>query len=214
MNKSNLLIALLAAAPFGLNAQTWNFGVDAGYVRNTMSVSEGKAFARNGFKFGANAEFTLQNHLAFESGIDFIRKGATVTGSHMYGKNVTKVDYAQMDYLQIPLMIGYKFNLKHGFSIKPQLGVYYAVGVGGYSFISGIDAFNQQYEARVSTFGGSTQPAFRPCDRNDAGLTFAANITWKHIGVHIEYDYSLTPTAYYGNGKQRTFSISLSHWIF
>lgn len=53
-----------------------------------------------------------------------------------------------MDYLQLPVMIGYKFCIGNHFSIKPSVGGYYAVGVGGYALIDGVDAFNQPYTER------------------------------------------------------------------
>lgn len=43
-----ILIALFAA-PADIMAQSWNFGIEAGYVNNTLDVSEYKATARSGF---------------------------------------------------------------------------------------------------------------------------------------------------------------------
>lgn len=114
MMKQNFIAFLLAAIliiPFGIKAQTWNFGVEAGYVNSDLSVSESSAKSRNGFKFGANAEFTLRNNLSLESGVSIIRKGATVTGHNMMNTAVSSIKFAEMDYLQIPVMAGYLFNV-------------------------------------------------------------------------------------------------------
>lgn len=165
------LLAVILVIPFGIKAQTWNFGVEAGYVNSDLSVSENSAKSRNGFKFGANAEFTLRNNLSLESGVSFIRKGATVTGDNMMNTAVSSIKFAEMDYLQIPVMAGYRFNVGNGFYLKPELGTYFAVGINGDSFVTGLDPFNQPYEKRVRTFSGANGVSYRPCNRVDGGLS-------------------------------------------
>ena len=153
--KSNFLTAIviaLAIWPLSGHARGWNLGVEAGYVSNTLSVDEYKSTARNGFKFGLDAEYTFGNRVALESGVAYIRKGATTTGENMNSAAISAIKFAEMDYLQIPLMVGYKAEAGSGLSIKPEVGGYFAVGVGGDSFVTGRDNFNQPYEARVSTF--------------------------------------------------------------
>lgn len=210
---------LLLAASFSANAQSWNFGIEAGYVNSTLSVSDGSAKSRNGFKVGADAEFTLRNNLSFESGLFYIRKGATIKGETLMNTTISSVKFSEMDYLQIPVMAGYKFDLGNGFTLKPELGAYFAVGVNGDSFVRGIDAFNQPYDVRVSTFGNdksnsySYRPSYRPCNRADGGLSFAINAKWRHLGLKVEYDLGLANASYYGNGKQRCVSASILYWL-
>lgn len=217
MMKQNFRVFLLAAIiiiPFGIKAQTWNFGIEAGYVNSDLSVSESSAKSRNGFKFGANAEFTLRNNLSLESGVSFIRKGATVTGDNMMNTAVSSIKLAEMDYLQIPVMAGYRFNVGNGFYLKPELGAYLAVGINGDSFVTGLDPFNQPYEKRVRTFSGANGVSYRPCNRVDGGLSFAINAKWHHIGLKAEYDLGLATASYYGNGKQRCLSASIIYWLY
>ncbi len=212
------LLAMLFMAPVSVFAQKWNFGVEAGYVNNTLAVEEYESNARNGFKFGANAEFTLINHISFESGLAYIRKGATTSGNNMGYVRISSIKFAEMNYLQIPLMAGYKFDLGRNFSIKPQVGGYFAVGITGDSFVTGVDNFDQPYEARVSTFSHTTSlngvAPYRPSNRTDGGLSFALNLNYRHFTIKAEYDLGLATATYYGNGKQRTFSVSLAYWLF
>ncbi len=123
-----------------------------------------------------------------------------------------------MDYLQSPLMIGYKVNLGNGFSLKPEVGGYFAVGVNGDSFVTGINNFNQPYEARVNTFSTTESSdgvaPFRPTHRADAGLDFTLNFNYRHFTLKAEYDLGLASATVYGNGKQRALSVSLAYWIF
>ncbi len=212
-----IMVTLLIMVPVSSFAQKWNFGIEAGYVNNTLAVEEYKSTARNGFKFGANAEFTLSNHISFESGVAYIRKGATTSGDNMRSQRISSIKFAEMNYLQIPLMIGYKVNLGSGFSIKPEVGGYFAVGLNGHSFISGINNYNQPYEARVETFShnyaNNGVAPYRPSKRADGGLAFALNVNYRHFTLKAEYDLGLATTTYYGNGKQRTFSISIGYWL-
>ncbi len=209
---------MLFMLPVSVSAQKWNFGVEAGYVNNTLAVEEYESTARNGFKFGTNAEFTLSNHISFESGLAYIRKGATTSGDNILSKRISSIKFAEMNYLQIPLMVGYEANLGSGFSIKPEVGGYFAVGLNGDSFVTGIDNFNQPYETRVNTFSTTESrngvAPFRPCNRIDGGLAFALNVNYRHFTLKAEYDLGLATTTYYGNGKQRTFSVSLGYWLF
>lgn len=208
-----ILIALFAV-PADIMAQSWNFGIEAGYVNNTLDVSEYKATSRSGFKFGLDAEYQLANKICLEAGLAYIRKGATTSGIRLSGTEINAIKFAEMDYLQLPVMIGYKFNIGNHFSIKPFVGGYYAVGVGGYALIDGVDAFNQPYTERTSTFSGTDGTVYRPCNRNDGGLAFALNIGYRNFSIKAEYDLGLATATYYGNGKQRTFSVSLAYWIF
>ena len=88
-----ILLATILIIPLCINAQTWNFGIEAGYVNSTLSVCDNSATSKGGFKFGANAEFMLRNNISFESGLSYIRKGATVTGHNMM--NTVTVSYTQ-----------------------------------------------------------------------------------------------------------------------
>lgn len=209
-----IVITALLTGPVSMMGQSWNVGVEAGYVDNTLAVKEYKSTGRNGFKLGGEVEYTLGNRISFESGLAYIRKGGGTSGKNMWGSEITSVKFEEMNYLQIPLMVGYKFGLGSKFSIKPEVGAYYAVGVGGHTFVSGTDAFGQVYEKRVSTFSGAEGVPYRPCNRNDGGLAFALNLSYRHFTVKAEYDLGLATATYYGDGKQRTFSVSLAYWIF
>lgn len=212
-----IFIALLSAAfmalPLSVGAQSWNFGAEAGYVSNTLAVSEYESSARSGFRVGADAVLTLPGRVVFESGLAYVRKGATTCGKNMFGSAVSSVKFAEMSYLQIPLMAGYRVSLGRGISLRPMAGGYFAVGMGGHSFVTGTDAFGQPFAARVSTFGGSDGVPYRPCNRVDAGLSLALSATFRHISLKGGYDLGLANTSYYGNGKQRTVSLSVVYYI-
>lgn len=207
-----ITIFLVFVHCFG-NAQKLNYGLEAGVVYNHLSVNQYNSSDRFGFKAGGLIDLKLKNNLSFESGLLFIRKGGTTYGNSLLNTDINKIKFSSMNYLQIPLMIGYVFNLTHKFSIKPELGVYYAVGLSGDSYITGTDAFEQPYESRVSTFSDGYGKPYRPCNRNDTGFSFAVNLLYRHIGMKFGYDVALTNATYYGNGKHRTLYVSAIYWL-
>ena len=94
LNLLKLAVIMFAACPLSGMAQKWNFGIEVGYVANTLAVEEYESTARNGFKFGVDAEYTLGNHISFESGLAYIRKGATTCGDNMWSSRISSIKFA------------------------------------------------------------------------------------------------------------------------
>ncbi len=211
MNKL-LFTLLLIFASCVCNAQKLNYGVEIGYLNNRLAVDEYSSTAKNGFLVGGVINLSLRNNISLESGLSFVRKAGEISGNKLLGTRISHIKFSEMDYIRIPLSIGYKFNIKE-FSTCPEFGPYYAIGINGDSFISGSDDFGQPYESRVSTFSNGYGKPYRPCNRNDFGLSFALNTIYRHIGIKVGYDLGLTNTSYYGNGKQRSFSVAVEYWI-
>ncbi len=212
MNKLLCTLILIVVSCVVCNAQKFNYGVEIGYLNNRLAVSEYTSTSKSGFLIGGIINLSLRNNISFESGISFVRKAGEISGDKLLGTRLALIKFSQMDYLRIPLSVGYKFKMKE-FSVCPGFGPYYAIGISGDSFISGNDDFGQPFESRVSTFSNGYGRPYRPCNRNDFGLSFSLNAVYRHIGVKVGYDLGLTNTSYYGNGKQRSFIVSLAYLI-
>ncbi len=98
-----ITILLFFVYCFG-NAQKINYGLEAGYTYNQLSVSQYNSFGRNGFKAGGLIVFTLNNNLSFEAGLSYIRKGGSTYGNSLLGSDISSIKFSSMDYLQIPLI--------------------------------------------------------------------------------------------------------------
>lgn len=212
------LFAILTA--FGLSQHAyaqWSYGVEAGFIRNKFHISTNEHLqldSHDGFKFGGVVEYTLKNHVSFESGLSFLRRGGKVHGKNLNYTAIDDIEFRSMYYLQVPLTIGYKFNLGKGFSVKPHLGYFYTVGVGGKSIVSSTDPNGLNHGVRVPTFASKTSTVpYRPCNRHTVGLNYALNLTYKVFTLKFNYDRALTQTTYYGDGEHRTFSVSAIFWI-
>ena len=206
-----IIVGILGCS--GLCAQTWNFGVDAGYLYNILSTKEYKASGKNGFQVGALVDYSFSNNLILESGLYFQRKGGEISGDRILGLNVSRIDFPEMDYLRVPIMVGYRIRICSDFSVAAQAGAYWAVGVGGHSFVTGINSFGQPYHARVSTFSEDSAIPYRPCNRSDLGIALCVNLKYRHIGIKVGYDLALTNFTLYGDSKHRTFSIGAEYWL-
>lgn len=210
--KKIFLITILVFVHVFCNAQILNYGIETGYVNNHLSVDNYKSKSKSGFMIGGLVELEFNNKISIESGISFVRRAGEVSGDHLLESELSRIKFSQMDYLRIPLTVGYKFKM-HDISLRPGVGGYYAVGINGDSFVSGTDKFGQPYEARVGTFSNGYGKPYRPCNRNDAGLLFSLNANYRHVGINLSYDMALTNTSYYGNGKHRSLIVSLAYWL-
>lgn len=211
MNKLLCIICLIFAHCI-CNAQKLSYGVEVGYLNNRLAVNEYSSKSKSGFLIGGVVNLSLRNDITFESGISFVRKAGDISGNKLLGTDVSRIKFSQMDYLRLPILIGYKFKIGE-FSVCPGIGPYFAIGINGDSFISGADGYGQPYEALVSTFSGGYDKPYRPCNRSDIGLSYSVNARYRHVGIKVGYDMGLTTTSYYGNGKQGSFICSIGYWI-
>lgn len=112
-------------------------GVEAGanlskFVGNGSSPSEKDDF-KAGYQLGVIADYEFRNNLMLMSGLSFIRRnnelklGLNYTGGSVmaYPKVETKINY-----LQIPVALGYNFHFAKDISLIPFAGIYVAYGFG------------------------------------------------------------------------------------
>lgn len=115
------LIALICSA-LQVNAQDKpvTFGVKAGVNLSTLGadLKESKYVFR--YQAGITADIALCENLYLMTGLDFQAKGAKLDG----------VKYNPM-YLQLPVTVGYKFDLGYNTRLVLNAGPYLAYGIGG-----------------------------------------------------------------------------------
>lgn len=128
VRKRILFISLSAFAFLQGYSQQWNFGVEAGYTRNNFHTDLHNS-AKNGFKVGALVQYSFPCSIELESGLAYERKGGMLDGMQNIHATISRIEANQMDYLQIPLLAGYRINLGKSFSILPQAGGYINTGI-------------------------------------------------------------------------------------
>ena len=106
-----------------------------------------------------------------ESGLYYIGKGGRC------GSGDSRFTY-DLDYIELPLEIRYDYFLSPFFAVRPLLGVYGAVGVGGKI---------RNYQAREA-FSSYSDGYFR---RWDAGLRIGCGLASSIVRLDLVYDLGL-----------------------
>ncbi|MTI30488.1 porin family protein [Xanthovirga aplysinae] len=103
-----------------------NFKVKAGinYVGNYVMPSElldgGNLKYRFGYHFGLGSKFNLNENFILNSELLFSNKGTKIQNSE--SKNSSGNSSLHLNYLNLPIMIGYKTNKNLSFLAGPELG--------------------------------------------------------------------------------------------
>ncbi len=141
----------------GLNLSTFGRG-----LKDTKSVLR--------YQFGITADIALTDNLYILSGLDIQTKGAKYNP-----KSSPDVKYNPM-FLQIPVNIGYKFDLGSNTRLVVHAGPYAAYGIGGKAKSGG---------SKESVFGKNKFKRF------DYGLTGGAGVEFGKIAIDAGYEYGL-----------------------
>lgn len=168
------------------------FGVNAGFNLSTASYNNpaSETSYRPGLRFGVTADYYLSKRLFFQSGLTFATKGSEIRNFDRGFKEESlpteKRTYRQM-YLQLPVMVGYKFTLGKDFDLLLSAGPYVAYGVGG----------KIKDEISSGKFpDGSTEKKYFPFSHNqlrrfDYGLAFGLQAEYRKIRIGIGYELGL-----------------------
>ncbi|MCD8031553.1 MAG: PorT family protein [Bacteroides sp.] len=177
MNKTKLsvlaaIVALISVFSNEVNAQekpvTW--GIKAGTNLSTFGgdMKHTKSVLR--YQVGITADVALTNNLFLLTGLDLQTKGAKCSP-----KSASDIKYNPM-YLQLPVHIGYKFDVASHTRLVVHAGPYLAYGIGGKARSEG----NKQ-----SVFGNNQ------LKRVDYGLMGGAGIEIGNIAIHAGYEFGL-----------------------
>ena len=129
---------------------------------------------QTGLNVGVVAGIPLNNTqpLYLETGLSYIEKGGKKDLDN--GKKMTY----DLNYLEIPVVLKYKYNIDPHFSIQPQFGGYFGVGVGG-------KIKNFQDREAQSSFNDDN---FR---RLDGGLRLGCGVAYDMFYCDLTYDIGL-----------------------
>ncbi|MCD8165822.1 MAG: PorT family protein [Bacteroides sp.] len=132
MNKTKLslwvaIIALFSAFSTEVKAQEKpvTLGIKAGANLSTFGGDMKNTKSALRYQVGITADILLTNNLYLVTGLDLQTKGAKYNP-----KSVSDVKYNPM-YLQLPVNIGYKFNVGSNIRLVVNAGPYLAYGIGG-----------------------------------------------------------------------------------
>ena len=151
----------------------FRIGPSFSYVNSDDSRLDGGNW-QTGLNVGVVAGVALSNAqpLYLEGGLFYTEKGGKKKLAN--GKKMTY----DLNYLQIPAVLKYKYDVDDHFSIQPQFGGYFAVGVGG----------------KIKNFAErEAQSSFRSDNfrRLDGGLRISCGIGYDMFYADLTYDIGL-----------------------
>lgn len=122
-------------------------------------------------------------------GIDWTQKGAKMKDIYVSNTNFKAIAKYNLHYLEIPIHVGFQYNLNRSVGFFGEVGPYFAVGVGGkHKFIvngDGQAARDEEWEYKAFKKNDKATMADPYFQRWDAGLGF-------RIGTEYNQRYRLT----------------------
>lgn len=200
--RTKLMIAAILAAmcSLPLSAQV-KIGIEAGANLSKFAGSgthpsaKGDTKMKAGYQLGITADYEFKNHLMLMSGLSFIQRSGDLNQDLNYVSGTGKA-YLQagtrINYLQVPLRLGYNFHISENFSLIPSVGIYAAYGLGAGSndiCIKGkTDAKPSDYPSSWKPLQGKSEyglGAFRRWDWG--GIAGVKAVIAKHYTVSVDY---------------------------
>ena len=152
------------------------YGLRLGVAFSTVNSDDqylNGSSAKSGLDIGAVVGLQLgyRSPIFFETGLSYIEKG----GDGRYQGD--KFSYS-LNYLEVPMVLKYKYDVDRSFSIQPFLGGFMSVGVGGK-----IKDFGMR-----QAFSSFDDDAFK---RFDGGIRVGCGIQYDFLYAEMGYDFGL-----------------------
>jgi hypothetical protein len=187
--KKLILIAVAAIAGTQANAQL-SINPEAG-VNFSKTNANGSKFL-TGFKAGAVADIDIAKGFYIQPGLFYSMKGDKAEG-------VLTTSKLQMNYLEIPLSLGYRYDMGNAGSLFATAGPYLGIGLNG--------------KSTVTLAGQSIETDLKAGDhfeRMDWGMNLSIGYITP-VGVYVRAQYGMGFTDAYSNTKNRVLGVSVGY---
>lgn len=215
MKTKFITLVVLLIVTVTANAQ-WKVAPKVGMNLSTVSNTEG-SYSKIGYKAGVSVGYGINEMVGVESGLYFSRKGV----NNISGKIKTDVDAKpnikptdlSLNYLELPLLATFSFDVMENVRLKLSAGAYVAYGVGG-SYNRHFQ--NQKDSQKINPFKDTEsnqsgilikQKGISPFD---CGLSFGAGVEINRVTLGVSYDLGLVDMNYFPvdyNKKQQNRSL-------
>lgn len=188
------MMAVFALTASAQSAGDVRFGVTAGM--NVANITDTESDCRIGFNVGVKGEYNFSNNLYGTAGLLFTQKGCKADEAIYPGKSVTIK--CTPGYLQLPVNIGYRYNVGDGVSIFGETGPYFAVGVCG------------KYKAgdeKIDFFGDDGVDA----KRFDCGWDVKVGVEASGFQIGLGYEYGFTKVWEDTSAHNSNFMVSVAY---
>ncbi len=215
------LFVFLAAMLYVCSASAQvKIGIEAGanlsrMVGSSSLPSEKKT--KTGFQIGITADYELGSHWALMSGVSFIqRHGELELGENYHSTPSQYEGYMRfpkvqtiINYLQVPLKLGYKFHLNQHVHLLPSIGLYAAYGFGaGDCDLTVKDMGVTQWKP----LEGKAEEGLKAFRRWDWGTTAGLKMIFnQHYTVSLDYSMGIKKMLKEYGLRNSTYQLSVGY---
>jgi hypothetical protein len=175
--KAVLIIAFSVACLFTMaQEKDISFGAKGGFNMATFQESINTK-SKPGIVAGITVDYNIKDDFFILSGLEYVVKGNKVDGGEGNGDGI------DLNYLQLPVHIAYKYELTQDIKLVADIGPYFAYGIRGkikYKAIGDYEAYD------INAFDDGAYKRF------DLGLGLGAGIEVSRINIRIGYDHGLS----------------------
>lgn len=201
------------AGPYGNtpSAGDMRFGVTTGVNISNQKKEvlgfEAPSDAKAGFKLGVVGEYYLSDMFFLAPELQFSMKGSSMDILEFdlfdFDNNNKIKAKDNLNYLQLPINVGIKYNINNDLNISAFTGPYFAVALGG--------TVKEGDEKEDIKFGNTVEDNYK---RFDFGWNIGAGVEFKSVFFKINYELglsNLSPISDFGKVKNRNFALSVGY---
>lgn len=189
MRKTLLLFAVGLLLSVAAAAQvTWNVKGGVGIAANITDANvntKSKVVA----KLGIGLEKPLTPDLSLMPSLEFATKGGK------YGlKSIDAEEELTLYYLQLPVLLAYRFNAADYLNITAKAGPYFAYALSG-KLRHGYHYAGNYYESKIDIFDKNLSGITKAAKRFDVGLDAGVDFELRRFVLGLEYEVGLMSMA-------------------
>ena len=168
------------------------FGMNISNFRHPDAAFDGLTDPKAGFNLGVRGEYMLPScyGVFVNLGVNYTMKGAKMDVAASLPDDYSCTVKFRPCYIEIPLHVGYRFNVLDNLGVFADFGPYFAIGVNGkekFEFdVDAVEDYSKKFFRNSKMILGEIQ-------RYDFGLGFRVGAEYaNHHSLNFSFDWGLT----------------------
>ena len=168
------------------------FGMNISNFRQPNSLVDALTDPKAGFNLGVRGEYMLPScyGVFVNLGVNYTMKGAKMDVAASLPDDYSCTVKFRPCYIEIPLHVGYRFNVLDNLGVFADFGPYFAIGVNGkekFEFdVDAVEDYSKKFFRNSKMILGEIQ-------RYDFGLGFRVGAEYaNHHSLNFSFDWGLT----------------------
>lgn len=168
------------------------FGMNISNFRHPDAAFDGLTDPKAGFNLGVRGEYMLPScyGVFVNLGVNYTMKGAKMDVAASLPDDYSCTVKFRPCYIEIPLHVGYRFNVLDNLGVFADFGPYFAIGVNGKEKF---EFDGDAVEDRSTKFFRNSKMILGEIQRYDFGLGFRVGAEYaNHHSLNFSFDWGLT----------------------